>query len=36
MTPGTYIVWCRISGGVTGLREGPLREDGEPIVFDTL
>lgn len=35
MTPGTYIVWCVVSGGVTGHREGPLRENGDPILFDT-
>lgn len=35
MTPGTFIVWCRVSGGVTGTREGPLRENGEPILFET-
>lgn len=36
MTPGVYIVWCVVSGGVTGHREGPLREGGDPILFDTL
>lgn len=36
MTPGTYIVWCRVSGGVTGMREGPLREGGDPILFETM
>ena len=35
MTPGKFIVWCVCSGGVTGHREGPLKQDGAPIVFDT-
>ncbi len=30
-----FIVWCRVEGGVTGLRQGPLKLNGVPILFDT-
>ncbi|MDA8382831.1 MAG: hypothetical protein M0037_07205 [Betaproteobacteria bacterium] len=30
-----FIVWCRVEGGVTGLRQGPLKLNGAPILFDT-
>lgn len=30
------IVMCRVSGGVTGTREAPLKENGKVRYFDTL
>lgn len=30
------IVMCRVSGGVTGTREAPLKQDGKVRHFDTL
>ncbi len=34
-TENRFIVWCRVEGGVTGLRQGPLKLNGVPILFDT-
>lgn len=31
----TYIVMCRVSGGVTGTREAPLKQNGQTQVFQT-
>lgn len=30
-----FIVMCRVSGGITGTREAPLKRDGAVIYFDT-
>jgi hypothetical protein len=30
------IVMCRVSGGITGTREAPLRRDGQVRYFETL
>lgn len=32
----SYVIKCRVSGGVTGTREGYYRSDGQIIEFDTL
>jgi hypothetical protein len=29
----TYIVMCRVSGGITGTREGPLKNEGRVVIF---
>ena len=29
-----FIVWCKVSGGVTGTREAPLKVNGEVQYFD--
>jgi hypothetical protein len=33
---GTYLVMCRVSGGITGTREAPLKEGGYVKYFNTL
>ena len=33
---GKFIVRCRVSGGVTGTREGIVKKDGEYLYFDTM
>lgn len=30
-----FFVMCRVSGGITGTREAPLKRDGAVIHFDT-
>lgn len=30
-----FIVWCEVSGGVTGARQGPLKLNGEPMLFES-
>ncbi len=31
----TWIVMCKVSGGVTGTRQGPLKTDGQIVKFET-
>ena len=31
--PGSWIVMCRVSGGVTGTRDAPLKANGQPQYF---
>lgn len=31
----SFIVMCRVSGGMTGTRTGVLKEDGEVVRFET-
>lgn len=30
----SYIVMCRVSGGITGTREAPLKNDGRIVYYD--
>ena len=34
-TENRFIVWCRVEGGVTGSRQGPLKMNGVPMLFDS-
>ncbi len=31
-----YIVMCHVSGGVTGTRQAPLKDNGKVVYFDTM
>ena len=35
MSGGRYVIRCQVSGGVTGTREGLLKENGEVRYFST-